>query len=59
MFDGDGSADDVRDLATRYQCRTVVLTAQDGAWRNDPLPTVTYYTLAEEKPGAWKIYRAR
>jgi len=58
VFDGHGSADDVRELATRFQCRTVVLTPQDGAWRNDPFANGAYYALAEEKPG-WRIYRAK
>src|SRR5271169_1991388 len=58
VFDGHGSADDVRDLATRFQCRTVVVTPQDGAWRDDPFANGAYYALAEEKPG-WRIYRAK
>ena len=53
-----GGANDVRDLATGFQCRTVVLTAQDRAWRDDPFANSTYYALAEEKPG-WRIYRAK
>jgi hypothetical protein len=56
VFAGHGSADDVRDMATRFQCRTVVLTPQDGAWREDPFANSTYYTLVEEKPGGWRIY---
>jgi hypothetical protein len=58
VFDGHGSADDVRDLATSFQCRTVVLTPQDGAWRDDPFANSAYYALAEEKPG-WRIYRTK
>ena len=58
VFDGEGSTDDVRDLAMRYQCRVAVLTPRDGAWQRDPFAGSSYYTLAEEKPGAWKIYRA-
>ena len=46
-------------LATRYQCRTVVLTPQDGAWANDPFAASGDYTLADEKPQRWKIYRAK
>jgi hypothetical protein len=59
VFDGDGDAGDVHELASRYQCRTVVLTAQDGAWAKDPFATSDDYKLAEEKAGAWKIYRAK
>jgi hypothetical protein len=59
VFDGSGDAGDVRDLATRFQCRVAVVTPQDGAWANDPFARSDYYALAEEKPGAWKIYRAK
>ncbi|MGA8004140.1 MAG: hypothetical protein WCA05_21030, partial [Pseudolabrys sp.] len=59
VFAGHGSADDVRDMATRFQCRTVVLTPQDGAWRDDPFANSTHYTLSEEKPGGWRIYRLK
>jgi hypothetical protein len=58
VFDGDGNPGDVRDLATRYQCRVIVLTSQDGAWSRDPFAKSPAYTLVEEKAGAWKIYRA-
>jgi hypothetical protein len=59
VFAGHGNAGDVRDMAIRFQCRTVVLTPQDGAWRDDPFANSTYYTLAEEKPGGWRIYRLK
>jgi hypothetical protein len=59
VFDGHALADDLRDLASRYQCRTIVLTPEDGAWRNDPFAKSGDYALAEENPGAWKIYRVK
>ena len=59
VFNGEGNADDVHALAARYQCRTVVLTPQDGAWANDPFAASSDYTLADEKPQRWKIYRAK
>jgi hypothetical protein len=59
VFAGHGSADDVRDMATRFQCRIVLLTPQDGAWREDPFANSTYYTLAEEKPSGWRVYRLK
>jgi hypothetical protein len=59
VFDGGGTAGDLRDMANRYQCRTVVLTAQDGAWTKDPFAKSVDFTLAEEKAGAWRIYRAK
>jgi hypothetical protein len=58
VFDGSASPGDVRDLADRYHCRVVVLTAQDGAWLHDPFAESGVYKLAEENPGQWKIYRA-
>jgi hypothetical protein len=58
VFDGKGNADDVRDLARRYQCRIAVLTSVDGAWRHDPFPDSSFYKLIEERAGEWKIYRA-
>jgi hypothetical protein len=57
VFAGEGSRDDVRELAGRYQCRVAVLTAQDPAWAHDPFATSGFYTLAEEAPQQWKIYR--
>jgi hypothetical protein len=58
VFGGEGSTDDVRDLAIRYGCRVVVVTAQDGAWVSDPFAVSPYYRLAETKPDEWKIYTA-
>ena len=59
VFEGHGSAADIRDMATRFQCRIVVLTPQDGAWREDPFANNAHYSLAEEKPGGWRIYRLK
>jgi hypothetical protein len=56
VFAGDGAPEDVRDLATRYDCRVVVVTASDGAWRRDPFAASRYYRLVEEK-AQWRIYR--
>jgi hypothetical protein len=58
VFAGDGSSDDVRELATRYTCRVVVLTASDGAWAKDPFAASAFYQLVEERPGRWRIYHA-
>ena len=59
VFDGHAETQDVHDLAARYQCRTVVLTPQDGAWANDPFAASGDYALVDEKPQTWKIYRAK
>ena len=58
LFDGEGRAGDVRELAKRYECSVAVLTSQDGAWEHDPFAGSGYYKLVDEKAGEWKIYRA-
>ena len=58
VFAGEGSADDVRDLATRYGCRVTVVTPADGAWTRDPFASSPLYRLVEAEPGRWRIYRA-
>ncbi len=58
VFAGQGSADDVRDLAQTYHCRVIVLTPSDGAWSNDPFAASPLFHLVEMKPDRWKIYRA-
>jgi hypothetical protein len=58
VFDGSGSQEDVHELATRYSCRLIVVTAQDGAWSRDPFAESADYRLAEEAPAKWRIYVA-
>ena len=58
VFAGEGSADDVRDLATRYGCHAIALTAADGAWTRDPFAASPFYRLIEIKPDRWRVYRA-
>jgi hypothetical protein len=57
VFAGKEQPDDVRALATRYQCRVAVVTAQDGAWQHDPFASSPYYKLVDERGDAWRIYR--
>jgi hypothetical protein len=57
VFKGEGSADDIRDLAVQYGCRLVVVTAQDGAWTRDPFVASPYYRLVDSKADAWRIYK--
>ena len=57
VFAGTGSAADVTELATNYQCHVVVLTPEDGAFERDPFAASGLYRLAELVPGKWKIYR--
>lgn len=56
IFAGEGTPDDVRDLAGLYGCDVVVLVPQDGAWANDPFAASLDYRLAEARAGRWKIY---
>ena len=53
-----GSPADVSELATRYGCRVIVVTASDGAWSRDPFAASALYRLVEERAGRWRIYRA-
>jgi hypothetical protein len=56
IFAGQPQADDLRDLATRYDCRLVVLTAQDGAWIADPFAASPLFQLVESNEN-WRLYR--
>jgi hypothetical protein len=58
VFDGDGSAADVRQMAEDYGCRVVLLVPSDGAWDNDPFAGAPEYRLVETKPDRWRIYVA-
>jgi hypothetical protein len=58
VFAGDGTPEETHEFATRYACRVVVVTPEDGAWRRDPFAESSDYRLVEEKPEAWRIYRA-
>ena len=57
VFAGHGTAEEVRDLATRYRCRVIVVTSRDGSWNSDPFAASRYYHLVEQKEGQWRIYR--
>jgi len=56
VFSGQGSADDVDDMANKYDCDVVVVVPQDGAWTNDPFAASADYRLAESRDGRWRIY---
>ena len=57
IFEGKPQPGDIAQLVERYRCDLIVVTAQDGAWANDPFAPGPFYRLAEMKPGAWRIYR--
>jgi hypothetical protein len=58
VFSGEGWPDDLRDLATKYGCRVVVVTALDGAWTRDPFATSEHWRLVESSAQGWRIYVA-
>jgi hypothetical protein len=58
VFAGDASPDEVGTLATRYDCRLVVVTASDGAWERDPFAASASYRLVDAEPGRWRLYAA-
>jgi hypothetical protein len=57
VFDGKAEAGDVQQLADRFGCDLVIVTAQDGAWTNDPFASGGAYRLVEMRPDEWRIYR--
>jgi hypothetical protein len=59
VFAGRGDAGDVRDLATVYDCRVIVVTPEDGAWSHDPFRDSPWYELVDEQADRWRIYRRR
>lgn len=58
VFAGDGSPEEIHDLATRYACRVIVIAPDDGAWQHDDFAASPDYRLVEEVPDRWRIYRA-
>ena len=56
VFAGQGTADDVDEMAHRFGCDVVVVVPQDGAWSNDPFAASPDYRLAEAREGQWRIY---
>ena len=56
IFKGQGTADDIRQMAQDYGCRVAVLTAEDAGWDTDPFAHSSYYRLAQEKEDEWRIY---
>jgi hypothetical protein len=58
VFRGEGTADDVREMATRYDCRVVLVTAEDPIWNRDPFTASPFYTLVATRADQWRIYRS-
>ena len=58
VFAGEGTPQDVSDMARKYACDVAVVVPQDGAWNNDPFASSLDYRLAENRDGRWRIYVA-
>jgi hypothetical protein len=58
VFAGEGTAEDVHDMAQKYGCDVVVVVVQDKAWTNDPFASSPDYRLAETRDDRWRIYVA-
>jgi hypothetical protein len=58
VFAGEGTPQDITDMAKKYACDVVVVVPQDGAWNNDPFAASPDYRLAETRDGRWRIYVA-
>jgi hypothetical protein len=56
IFDGEGTSEDVREMARTYGCDVVVVVPQDKAWTTDPFASGPDYRLAENREGWWRIY---
>jgi hypothetical protein len=57
VFEGNAQADDVKELARKYNCSVAVLTPSDGAWSRDPFASSPYYKSVETMAN-WHIYKA-
>jgi len=56
VFAGEGTPEDVNEMAEKYGCDVVVVVPQDKAWNNDPFAASPKYRLAESRVGRWRIY---
>jgi hypothetical protein len=56
VFAGQGTPQDVDELAAKYGCDVAVVVPQDGAWNSDPFATSADYRLVESREGRWRIY---
>ncbi len=56
VFAGQGTPNDVSEMANKYGCEVAVVVPQDKAWDHDPFAASAYYRLAESRDGRWRIY---
>jgi hypothetical protein len=56
VFAGDGTAQDIGDVAKKYGCDAVVVTPQDKIWSDDPFASNPEFHLVENRDDRWRIY---
>ncbi|MBY0383279.1 MAG: hypothetical protein K2W78_15335 [Xanthobacteraceae bacterium] len=56
LFAGTATTTDVATIKSSFDCRFVVVTPEDGLWRNDAILLSGGYELVESST-AWRIYR--
>jgi hypothetical protein len=56
VFAGEGTSDDVHDLAAKFGCDVAVVVPTDRAWESDPFAASPDYRLAEAREDRWRIY---
>jgi hypothetical protein len=56
VFAGQGTAQDIGDIAKKYGCDVVVVTPQDKIWSDDPFASNPDFHLMENRDGRWRIY---
>jgi hypothetical protein len=56
VFAGEGTPDDVHDLAAKFGCDVAVVVPTDRAWESDPFAASPDYRLAEAREDRWRIY---
>jgi len=59
VFAGEGTPEDVHEMAATYDCEVVLIVPQDGAWENDPFAPSPDYRLGESRDDRWRIYVRR
>jgi hypothetical protein len=59
IFAGEGTPQDVSEMAKKYGCDVVVVVPQDKAWNDDPFAPSPDYRLAESREDRWRIYVRR
>lgn len=58
VFAGTATDGDLLALVRDFRCRVIVLTPEDGAWRQDPFAAYPSFVRVEDVAGRWRIYRA-